>query len=554
MDCATSPYVYVASANATGGPTENTRAFYAALLAVQVATLVGLTMHFRCTKNAYERTRVRRFAVLVVYALALGLGVGGGIFLPFVVGIERFPCWLTHLLCLSLNPMLMTGSMFRNANFALRTRWARLTLAMRGSTSFRDLHEAAAAAAEPQDDDVVVTNDHSTSARIISTPQNLWYSLSALVSKDHDVPATDMPRLTSALAFLRTRFGLVVFVVVTLLPFTIVNLLVVFVSDPHYACNGCVPLQHYPIIVTMCAEAIPMLMFALLVAERFSRLPDPWGFFRIEARLAVGWVGLGLVSIIVLAAVPPDHPMGGIFATPNVAVMTLVCGTMAFASMSTLPYATAMWKREPRRGGRPRLALTSMGSRQSSPATEKGSRTLTMSPQIGGVASSSLNHELAPSPGSAAKKKSIVATGKGGVLDGVSHVPHLIAMLSTPTGSAQLAAQLAAEWGEEALWFLEDAAVFRASFHDVSASTRLARARKICKTYMERGSMSEINISASQRAAVLAHVAAAEKDPSLLSRHAFDDVRKELAWVLENGAVMRLRVGSSSGGPVSGEP
>ena len=511
--CAGSPYVL--DANATAPPTRATRDYYATLLGLQLASLALLTLHFRRTKNAFERTRVRRTAVLVLYGTSLAVGVGGGVFLPFVVGIDRFPCWLTHLLCLTLVPMMFVGSMFRNANFALRTRWARLASFLRAPTSIRHL----------DDDDAAWINDVPPP----SAMQNLVYSLSALLSKDHDVPQSDLPRLRSALLFLKTKRGLLVFVTVTLAPLTLVNFLVVFVNNPHFACTGCVPLQHYPIILTMCAEALPSFVFALVVAERFSRVPDPWVFFRVEARLVGVFILFGLVALIVLAAVPPNDPTTGIFTTPNTAILALVASTLAFASMSSLPFLTAVVNAEPRKGGRHRVAAVPRPKGQSPAATVSKSAT------SGGAKRAS----LAPPPNSPPM------LGSGDILDGIVGVPKLAAVLASPDDATALGNQLAAEWGQEALWFLEDAAQYRATFHDVSPPTRLARARKICRTYLDRGAMSEVNISASQRAAVVAHVAAAEADASRVSREAFDDVRQELAWVLENGAVTRLKAGSA---------
>ena len=96
------------------------------------------------------------------------------------------------------------------------------------------------------------------------------------------------------------------------------------------------------------------------------------------------------------------------------------------------------------------------------------------------------------------------------------------------------------EFGSESMYFLEDTAQWIVSYHDVPPALRLARARKIFKTYLEHNSPFAINVPSHCSTALQNALLEADIDRSV-----FDDARCEVTRLLELGAVARFVASSA---------
>jgi len=91
------------------------------------------------------------------------------------------------------------------------------------------------------------------------------------------------------------------------------------------------------------------------------------------------------------------------------------------------------------------------------------------------------------------------------------------------------------EFGIESMFFLEDTAQWIYTYHDVAPAVRLARARKIYKTYVDHNSPFAINVPSHLSLALQSALLGADVDPIM-----FDQARNEVARLLERGAVARF--------------
>ena len=519
---------------------------YAALVAVQLILTIAFTVALRVFKRRFERTRVRRVTVVVLYMGGVVVAFTSGILLPFAVGLSAFPCWLSRLLTLCLFPFINTANLVRNSTFAVRTRWSRLArlFPSPGTTATTSTDGAGSLDVELQ------------------TRPRLWASLSYCLSSIFHVEYPHTPeeslRTFEALRFLYSRSGLWSFIAILFMPFFVAHVAYVF-ADPvaQAGCTGCFPLHDSAVPVILACEAGPAIILALVVASRLGRLADPWGFFSIEARTTAPLIAVAFaVQMVVAFGIPATD----IDTAANVQIVAVASTVACIFAMTLLPFVIAKRRGEPdlqravyRTGAGPNASKFKSGTDS---REERSSLTVPAGPGAAGATMSVSSTPTAsqkrtsalmpPASASASTSMSTNTTPASSPRPSIVHdfrqaVPTLALLLASTDEElvSDFKSAVAAEWATESLTFLEDTFQWISKFTEVSPATRAARARKIVRLYVAHGAVSEINIDARMRSAVVEAVMGA-KDAEAVPRSVFDEARQEVARILSNGAAARF--------------
>ena len=585
--CASSPYVALLVTNGTavalapqGVVSPERQQYYTVLVVLQaILTLVGI-VYFRLNKRRFERTRVRRTSVLMLYVMGSAVMFNGGILLPYAVGLEHFPCWLTRILTLSLMPFINSGNIIRNSVFAVRTRWSHLAplfghvqtgaspipnKATSGTTTIKENDAAADAttAGNANASDETSSDDDAWTNAPPPIFRSIAYCVSSFLHTTYPRTPAEARRAFDAMRFLYSRRGLGAYITLTMAPFVVFHVAYVF-SDPAFNCTGCPPLYQSSIPIIMACEVVPFLLIAMVVASRLGRQPDPWAFFSIEARLTAPLVAIAFIVQQIIAFTPWDAS-----AVVDVQIIATVTGTATIYVMTLLPFWIAKRRGEPdlvaarrKRRQEGSKATTAMGggsthlddTAPSSPTGSSAAPTVGM----GGAATASAKASTtasspASTPSSSAvnKKRPTVILGNSNnnannanasILINVRRVRALTTILTSSDATMLDAfrAHLADEWSSELLTFLEDTARWIATFTDVAPNARAARAKKVVRMYVQPGSVNEINIDGRMRQELLSKVSKAETSPGELLVSVFNDARQEVAKMLSDGAATRF--------------
>lgn len=105
---------------------------------------------------------------------------------------------------------------------------------------------------------------------------------------------------------------------------------------------------------------------------------------------------------------------------------------------------------------------------------------------------------------------------------------------------AEFEQHLTEEFGIESLHFLRQCEQWQRTYFDVSPSTRLSRARKICKTYIQSDGLYAVNVSWRVNERIIAKVNRIEAEDC--PREVFDEAVLEIHKMLLSGAVLRFRI------------
>ena len=483
-----------------GPPTTASQAYNAIVFSLFVGGIAAQLAAFRRYKKRYERTRVRRVTVLAVYAVAFAT-YSCGAFLPHVVGLDAFPCWLTQLLVMEAAPLIGTAAVLRQTVFVMRSRLARVVALFAPDT--------------------MVSEDRITPTFALEA---LGSVVRALFDARFDTTVETAPVVARALRFVLSRVGLVSFAGLFLVPLTLVNVLVV-ATDPGSACYGCAPYQTFrgstPVvgIVVACLGA-PFFVLSASITARYASAsdvyPDRWGFFAGEGKGMIVFMGAALICLLLAAfGVGADQ-----LVKPDIG--TMVGSLLGFGCFAVLPFAIAVRRGEPSLGAVAKELEPSGPSSSTSPAPH-GHRDAAVA--------SSPRATLSGAPSGAAASATV---------NGVRNVPHLAQLLTVPTTKRKLEAHLTSEWTSESLMFLEATGEWRATFFEAVPTARLARARKLVALYCRADSALEINVPHATRQGILVDLARAERDPTATRREMFDEARQDVALVLELGSVRRF--------------
>jgi hypothetical protein len=116
--------------------------------------------------------------------------------------------------------------------------------------------------------------------------------------------------------------------------------------------------------------------------------------------------------------------------------------------------------------------------------------------------------------------------------------PQLDSLLRRPGVADMFENHLISELGIESLNFLQDTSEWKLDFHDTAPTARLARAKRLVRSYVESDGLMAINIPGIMSEKIKKTILNA-KDTDL-SDTVFDDARREISSLLEVGAVPRF--------------
>ena len=102
------------------------RAYFAALLAALASSVSIMLAIFARYRLDYERTRARALVTTTWWAGGIAVSYGCGTLLPYAIGLDGYPCWLSRLLTFALLPLGVGASFIQQAIFALSTQLSRI--------------------------------------------------------------------------------------------------------------------------------------------------------------------------------------------------------------------------------------------------------------------------------------------------------------------------------------------------------------------------------------------------------------------------------------------
>ena len=539
----------------------------------------------------YPRLLVRRPIISVVYLFTNFTFIIGFV-LPYVVGLDKYPCGLAWFLAMFTGPAMTSGAFIRNSTFLFLTRLARaqftlgrlITDSDSVGRNRRDLpvpnaskvsataagDDAESRGAGPGDavSESVRTSKHSELAASALQPvRAIWYCLTTIAYPDLGVDEENAIETLQMLRYLTSNQGIVSVYVTISLPYVIINLAYTL-ATPGASCTGCSPTSNPVAVAILIAEGIVNGILNVYMGCKFARLPDPWSIF-VEARLTTLSLSLALVGLI-LATYTPVPASGPVDYT-----LFIVVGSCLAAMVGTVLQVWRAWattdvrmveaarvaaERRKKRLEHPQATKPSTGGSgfgqfssnragSSHDLVAAGNAALPAS-DGGGLLTVSTLAPNSPTP-SATSKGSPRQDGRHGhavnrwsqpqnATDGKPEdFMRVATVLANPAMLESFQRHLEMEWGTESLAFILDTEAWLKAFSDLTPKARLARARKIVNLYVRTDAVFACNLPSAVQDAILAAIRSAEPAPDQLSANVFDTARAEMAYLLESGALPR---------------
>lgn len=493
-ECDSDPFVL------KGRATVLTEAEWTTMLVTFIVVVSWVTFHlavFLALKGNYARTKLRVAVYSVIYYMGI-MSFTVGFVLPYVVGWDRYPCWLTYFLTCSCLAFFNATNFTRGTTFMLMTKLSYATF-RHGRIS------------------IDITNEAEEKLAALGWFRRLREEFSwirfgfgflyraDLVQKTDD--KDEHLKTLLALKFITSIRGSLMFASFIMLPWFLL-LIIVCISVPTYRnnCYGCAP-DHDPLVYTIISLGAFVVGFAAVFAAHCRGLTDVWGVFR-ESRLSAVGVVTSSIGFMIMC-----------LGTFQGRYFFVIVAAMSWSIGFSLTTSFQVFLGSRQRGSQVRGTKIT-----SSPGSKRGRGANAKTGNKASQAESSVHD-------------SILASFVGSPCADLKGCSKLNEILADNEIRRTFEFHLSEEFGLENLSFLLDTQEWRMSFHDVSRSAALSRARKIFSTYVSNDGLYQINI-AGHMSKELSNALAAGEDR--LTATIFDKARTEIARLLEVGAVSRF--------------
>jgi hypothetical protein len=322
---------------------------------------------------------------------------------------------------------------------------------------------------------------------------------------------------------------MMMFVIVVCMPWTIVAAIVATQSDVLFRlnCRGCyrLPVTSTVIIV----ESVSLLLVGFLVYFRIRRLKDPWAM-RSEARNTLMWILITFAMYLL-----GQSGLATMRSGADLSLGILIVFIMAVNQMTIVELVLGRRDAILRNGG---SAAVKHGSQQGGGNSLSAPRSPKSPTKSSDKRISKLAHGQVHSHGSSSSGGGLAGELLPNSPADASVAPHLDMILRRPAVAEMFENHLVSELGIESMNFLVDSSDWKTDFFDVAPTARLARARRIVKSYIETNGMMTINIPWAMADKLKREVLPVNENE--LKQVVFDDARREISTLLEMGAVKRF--------------
>jgi hypothetical protein len=523
---------------------------------------------FMMYRKRYPRTQVRPVLSPIMLSLSLFAFLHATYLNP-VLGLINVPCAWAAFVMMGIVPTLATGIIIHYVHMLLMNRFA-LVVAKYGRVS----KEEEAEVEQLEREALSFTRFHllnrllwdlgAVMESIYLLVRIVLFGTSSIMFKSNQSDnIRERYRALHVLRFVLTGRGMLLFVLVAESPWTILAIIIATTGSPafEYGCTGCfdVPATT-PIIVT---QAVALLLTGSLIYFRIRPLKDPWGM-RPEARNTLLWVLLAFVAYMLGSnKIAPMH------AGVDMAFLILLAFLMAVAQMSVVEIILGAWDARNKGSVSPsergnhgnnnnkaravRKTIAAGGGGAGGGGGNRGTKRVNASPVVSGGgaggsggAGGGNGNGNGNGGGGGGSQNSFV----GGIGDTLSYnsgafspadgnvAPQLDSVLKRADLADMFENHLVSELGVESLNFLVDTAEWKAEYQDAAPTARLARAKRLVKSYIETGGMMTINIPGGIAEKVKRIVFSGKENE--LNETVFDDARREISILLEVGAVSRF--------------
>jgi hypothetical protein len=480
----------------------------AVMVALVVVIMTANLLVFVYFKRNYARSRVRITIFIITYYFAV-LSNAFGYALPVALGFSNFPCWVQFFLSAATLSLFNAANFTRNSAFMLMTKLSMATYEF-GRIPLDETNR--------MEEELASLNSVQ---RFLKNVHHIWFGLRYIFVPNgvrHTPNRQDHIRTLVCLRFITSHKGAFMFSLLCAFPYIILTV-IVCLTVPAFAanCTGCAPDNDYTSF-TIVSFGGALLLNAVFFVTKCRSLPDVWGVFA-EGRLSARGIILGYIGFLLTAFTRVPYKYMFVILTSFG-----FCLGFFFASSYQILIAQS---REATKvnsiNGRPTQAPRSKSKRTRGSVGSDGTTT----PNGSKVESMVENANALVSPVSDLKM-----------------FTRLNEILSSPELLRAFEYHLSTEFGSENLCFLQDVHEWRLAFRDVARTASLARARKICGTYISDKGLNQVNLPDDMREELVQKVNANTEDASTLANSItidiFDRARTEIANLLEKGAVMRF--------------
>jgi hypothetical protein len=455
------------------------------------------------SKREFNRLKVRTTILVWVASFAAVVVTYGGVF-RVIIGGDQFPCTARVFLTVLVVPSIACTIVLRLCVFLLMTTF---------SQNARLFHQLRRDSTGGETNSSNNNNNDCTSDfcfHQLHTLRTRLYLQLIVVCKT--LSLTPMNHMTleevelqqQLLKFMFGPFGALSIFCIFLIPFLAVAIALVH-ADPIYlaGCTGCklAPNETNTIFGMAPIVILPGLFFGFKVRN----LPDPWGIRReIMYTIMAAIVTIIFFVLEITAESPPTNTYD------HKGLATIAIAILAFVQ-SGLQVMLALYYDEGK------------GTKRIKPVVVLAAASNQLSSHI--------DNELPNSSsvlGSSHHVNNVVLL-KGRFRD-------LSAIISDASLSQQFENHLVGEFGLESFLFLQAVEAFKITFFDLPDKSRVARAQRIYRTFIDNSGLYAVNVAHKSRE----H---AKNNISLPNPEMFDLAVMEVAEMLENGAVKRFMQG-----------
>jgi hypothetical protein len=439
-------------------------------------------------KSLYQRTKVRISGFIACNYFGIAFSYFA-LILPLLVGLNNTPCWFSFVLETVSCAMVIAANISKCSGFMIMTKLA-VTTYDYGRIPVDEVMQE-----EDRRKSLGVWSKFCENIALIVHGASFYYKQGKLVGK---TSIEEQVKILITWRLISSWYGSLLFVSLLMIPSVVILIICCLVVPEFYnSCTGCEPANLAVIILVIVYGGLGLLN-GMLFSFRSRNLPDAWGFF-VENRTSTRIMGLGFIGFIILAFVinVPYHYM--------ITIPPCVLFTIAFTVNSSMQIFIA-----------------------SQTETRMHNRVKGVKSKLAGIGA---KHESSTGPSSS---NSVAVNSIAWDLK----CPKLHEILSNPGCRKAFEYHLSTEFGGENTCFLQDTYDWILSYNDIAKTAAASRARKIIKTYISENGIFQINVS-SRTAEPLMKISKDESGDSVTST-IFDEARREIAYLLEIGAVARF--------------
>ena len=518
--CASQPHVLQYNATAAPWPEQDPR-FRASLATAVVLLVTGFlsVAVFLVFKSRFDRMRVRAHVVPLMAMLGLLFFIIGS-FIQSLVGAIHAPCWVRSVFAISIVPTVGVSASLRYVYFIFLHRLSVSVAAFgarmvgNGSSSENNNNNIN----NDEDDDNTTKETKGVPTGLAWYVAAFAYTLKLVLARQptpnevEDMKRTmtrrDQVMLLQILKFILSPMGQACTAITFVFPFAIINVVYEVVAEPSYyaGCVACyVPARsQQSLIIFQIAFFVVMLSY---LGYQTRGLKDHFGFFEEGRRTTVCILAGGIVYIS-YSFRPWPTP-----AWFDPAIVVAVFIYLMLWQATIVPVIGAFVAERQRRGRMSPLQAAKM-PRKAKQVKKQHS-----------------NGNASGAPSSAHDASSTHHAG---------HQVTLAMILADAKLRAAFAKRVEDEFCPELLTFTDVVSEWELGFMDIAPTARLVRAKRIAQAFIGQGALQEINVSDRVVLRIREKLTEAAVDPARLAHGLFEEAKKEVVQMLEQGPLSRF--------------